>query len=189
MKLTFTLQTAYTGATYVAGPFNISGTTSSGTTYWLATGVTKSQLTTGYEINTTYETLTGGTIASTGTCTTTRSWQITEPTPQTVDLQVYGVDEDSSPANISLYYTINGGVAEYFPTSPFSASCGLYGTIGGLQLNDVVVFGNDQTYPLSGVGSSSCPPLSGTNTTYTHTIGISAGNDYVAFATNKTPLL
>jgi hypothetical protein len=47
----------------------------------LATGVTKSQLTTGYTINTTLETLTGGTISSTGTCTTTQPWYVTAPTP------------------------------------------------------------------------------------------------------------
>ena len=80
MRLTFTLQSAYTGTTYVAGPFNISGTTEAGTTYWLATGVTKTQLTTGHSIDTVYETLTGGTIASTGTCTTTRNWYIISPT-------------------------------------------------------------------------------------------------------------
>ena len=80
MRLTFTLQSAYTGTTYVAGPFNISGTTEAGTTYWLATGVTKTQLTTGHSIDTVYETLTGGTIASTGTCTTTRNWYIIAPT-------------------------------------------------------------------------------------------------------------
>jgi hypothetical protein len=81
MQITFTLSPSYTGATYVAGPFNISGTTSAGTSYWLATGVTKSQLTTGYTINTTYETLTGGTIASTGTCSTTQPWYVTAPSP------------------------------------------------------------------------------------------------------------
>jgi len=86
MRLTFTLQSAYTGTTYVAGPFNISGTTSAGTTYQLATGVTKTQLTTGHSINTVYETLTGGTIASTGTCTTTRSWTIAPPIAATSTL-------------------------------------------------------------------------------------------------------
>lgn len=81
MQITFTLSPSYTGATYVAGPFNISGTTSAGTTYSLATGITKTQLTTGHTINTTYETLTGGTIASTGTCSTTQNWYVTAPTP------------------------------------------------------------------------------------------------------------
>jgi hypothetical protein len=81
MQITFTLSPSYTGATFVAGPFNISGTTSAGTAYWLATGVTKTQLTTGHTINTTLETLTGGTIASTGTCSTTQPWYVTAPTP------------------------------------------------------------------------------------------------------------
>jgi hypothetical protein len=81
MQITFTLSPSYTGSTYVAGPFNISGTTSAGTSYWLATGVTKSQLTTGHTITTAYETLTGGTIASTGTCTTTQPWYVTTPSP------------------------------------------------------------------------------------------------------------
>jgi hypothetical protein len=81
MQITFTLSPSYTGATFVAGPFNISGTTSAGTSYWLVTGVTKSQLTTGHTITTAYETLTGGTIASTGTCSTTQPWYVTAPTP------------------------------------------------------------------------------------------------------------
>ena len=81
MQITFTLSPSYTGATFVAGPFNISGTTSAGTSYWLVTGVTKSQLTTGHTITTPYETLTGGTIASTGTCTTTQPWYVTAPSP------------------------------------------------------------------------------------------------------------
>jgi hypothetical protein len=77
MTLTFTLQSAYTGSTYVAGPFNISGHTSGGADYQLATGITKSQLTTGYSINTVYETITGGTIVSTGTCNTSHTWSLT----------------------------------------------------------------------------------------------------------------
>jgi hypothetical protein len=81
MQITFTLSPSYTGATFVAGPFNISGTTSAGAAHWLATGVTKTQLTTGFTINTTLETLTGGTIASTGTCSTTQPWFVTAPTP------------------------------------------------------------------------------------------------------------
>jgi hypothetical protein len=81
MQITFTLSPSYTGATFVAGPFNISGTTSAGAAHWLATGVTKTQLTTGYTINTTLETLTGGTITSTGTCSTTQPWFVTAPTP------------------------------------------------------------------------------------------------------------
>jgi len=50
MVVTFTLQNQYSGATYVAGPFNISGTTSGNVTTQLATGVTKTQLLTGHTI-------------------------------------------------------------------------------------------------------------------------------------------
>ena len=74
MTITFTLQSIYTGATYVAGPFNISGTTSGNVTYELATNVSKASLTTGYSVNTAYETITGGTICSTGTCTNCIPW-------------------------------------------------------------------------------------------------------------------
>ena len=55
MDITFTLQSTYTGSTYNAGPFNISGTTCEGTEYILATGVTKNQLITGYTVSTIYE--------------------------------------------------------------------------------------------------------------------------------------
>ncbi len=75
MTITFTLNPAFTGATYVAGPYNISGTTCPGNTYLLASGVTKNQLITGHTINTGYENLTGGTIASEGVCAgTTQPW-------------------------------------------------------------------------------------------------------------------
>ena len=74
MNITFTLQSTYTGSTYNAGPFNISGTTCDGTEYILATGVTKNQLITGYTVSTIYETISGGTIASVGDCTTTQNW-------------------------------------------------------------------------------------------------------------------
>jgi hypothetical protein len=80
MRLTFTLQSAYTGSTYVAGPFNISGRTSGGVNYQLSTGVTKTQLTTGHTVDTIYETITGGTIVSTGSCSTSQAWSLT-PTP------------------------------------------------------------------------------------------------------------
>lgn len=78
MTITFTLTVG--SASTDAGPFNISGTTSGNVTYELATGVTKTQLTNGYSVNTIHETITGGTVASTGTCTTTDTWSVT-PTP------------------------------------------------------------------------------------------------------------
>jgi len=83
MNLTFTLQSAYTGATYVAGPFNITGITSDDVAHELATNVTKNELITGYSINTVLETLTGGTIQSTSTCNTSQTWYVgSAPPPQ-----------------------------------------------------------------------------------------------------------
>jgi hypothetical protein len=78
MRITFTITTTSTDV----GPFNISGTTSSNVTYWIATGVTRTQLTNGHPVDTEYETITGGTIASTGNCTDTKPWSVTpNPTP------------------------------------------------------------------------------------------------------------
>jgi hypothetical protein len=88
MVITFTLQAAYSGATYVAGPFNISGTTNTGTVTELATGLTKNQLLTGYTISDINDATTGGTINSTGTCSNSVPWlanPVVEPTPATYD--------------------------------------------------------------------------------------------------------
>ena len=81
MTVTFTL-TAGSSAT-AAGPFNISGTTSGGAsnTVSIATGVTKIQLSTGHTVSSISETITGGTIASTGTCTNTIPWYVIAATP------------------------------------------------------------------------------------------------------------
>ena len=83
MNVTFTL-TAATSGTTAATSFNISGTTSGGTTTELATAVTKSQLTTGHTINSVNDAITGGTIASISpnSCTgVTTTWLIIQPTP------------------------------------------------------------------------------------------------------------
>lgn len=186
MTITFTLQSQYTGATYVAGPFNISGTTSGNTTYELAAGVTKSQLATGYSINTVYETITGGTICSTGDCSNCEPWSIAPPETPSVSLYVQAVDEDSTPQATTLYYTVNGGGAINLTTStPLLNSCNLIGIITGLTLGDVVELSTAETYPMSGTDSGSCPPLSGTATTYQHTVGVSSGSDYVSLAINS----
>ena len=79
MTVTFTLTTSSTAA----GPLNISGTTSGGALndVLIATGVSKAELVAGKEIGSISETITGGTIASTGTCTTTTPWYTTPVTP------------------------------------------------------------------------------------------------------------
>jgi hypothetical protein len=87
MTVTFTL-TGGSSSTD-AGPFNISGTTSGGASNGvsIATGVTKAQLLTGHTVTNVGDTITGGTIASTGTCTTTTTWSVTPtPTPTPIPL-------------------------------------------------------------------------------------------------------
>jgi len=81
MTVTFTLTSGSSGT--AAGPFNISGTTSGGALngVLIATGVLKTELVAGKEIGSISETITGGTIASTGTCTTTTPWTVITATP------------------------------------------------------------------------------------------------------------
>jgi uncharacterized delta-60 repeat protein len=70
MDIKFTLQAQYDGSQYIAGPFNLSGTTDTNVTYELATNISKSVLLTGYTVTTPYN-ITGGTIQSLGSCITT----------------------------------------------------------------------------------------------------------------------
>jgi hypothetical protein len=85
MVITFTLQQAYSGSTYEAGPFNISGVTNSGVITELGSNISKSTLLSGYTANDVDDATTGGTINSTGTCTTSRPWTVSgggaTPTP------------------------------------------------------------------------------------------------------------
>jgi len=137
MRLTFTLQSAYTGATYVAGPFNISGHTSGGADYQLATGVTKTQLTTGYTIDTVYETITGGTIISTGTCSTSQPWSLT-PTPTATPASTFGYSTltgtypFNSNGSAQITITNNSGVTKYLwlhMNSTYTSSGTLTGSV------------------------------------------------------------
>jgi hypothetical protein len=108
MTVTFTL-TAGSSAT-AAGPFNISGTTSGGAsnTVSIATGVTKTQLSTGHTVSSISETITGGTIASTGTCTTTTPWYVVQstptPTPTATPVPLYNVYEICGWTDPALQY-------------------------------------------------------------------------------------
>ena len=75
MVITFTLQAAYSGATYVAGPFDISGTTSGGVTTLLGDNISKASLLTGVTISNINDATTGGTIQSVdGVCSNSVSW-------------------------------------------------------------------------------------------------------------------
>ena len=76
MTITLTLGSAYTGNTNI-GPFTVSGTTDGGSLNGInmTTGsIPRAQLTNGWSYNDATDTITGGTIASTGTCTTSLDW-------------------------------------------------------------------------------------------------------------------
>jgi hypothetical protein len=83
MNVTFTLKAGSSNT--AAGPFNISGTTSGGALNGvsIATAVTKAQLLTGHTVNSVLDTITGGTIASTGTTcpSSTTTWSVITATP------------------------------------------------------------------------------------------------------------
>ena len=79
MFITFTLPSGY--ASTDAGPFNISGITDTSTVVLLASGITKSQLLTGYTVDTAPYTIVSGTVASVGLCTNEVTFEITAPTP------------------------------------------------------------------------------------------------------------
>lgn len=84
MVLIFTLQSIYSGATYVAGPFDISGTTSGGVTTLLSDNVSKATLLNGVTISGVDDATTGGTIQSVdGTCSNSIQWSLTPPVTPT----------------------------------------------------------------------------------------------------------
>jgi hypothetical protein len=80
MVLTFTLKSIYSGTTYVAGPFDISGTTSGGTTTLLGDNISKSSLLAGVTFSNVDDATTGGTIQSVdGICSNSIQWSLTPP--------------------------------------------------------------------------------------------------------------
>lgn len=142
MQITFTLNAGYTGATFVAGPYNISGTTSGGTTYELASGITKSQLTTGHTVNTLQETLTGGTIQSTGTCGTSQEWFVGVAPSNTFGFDLWCSEDNAThPQNSAAYQTLSID-ANDLPGTPTSDT---YIKISGSPNTDYVYRFNQST--------------------------------------------
>ncbi len=132
MVVTFTLRNQYSGATYVAGPFNISGTTSGNVTTELATGVTKAQLLTGHTISGVSDLTTGGTIASTGVCTTTQQWQAypsptPTPTSSTTTPPLYGFFRSNPSSTYNGHCNQNQIISALF-YSTSQTIVGLYGS-------------------------------------------------------------
>jgi hypothetical protein len=64
-----------------SGPYNISGTTSDNVTTEIANNVSKSTLLAGFEVTISDDNITGGTVASVGTCTNSQPW--IKPTGET----------------------------------------------------------------------------------------------------------
>jgi hypothetical protein len=82
MRITLTLKSAYTGNTDI-GPFTVSGTTNGGSLNGvnMTTGsISRVQLTSGWGYDDLNDTITGGTINSSGTCFTGRTWSV-DPSP------------------------------------------------------------------------------------------------------------
>jgi hypothetical protein len=101
MTVTFTLSSLYTGATYVAGPFNIFAVTNTGASTQVGTGITKAQLATGHTISGISDATTGGTVNSTGTCTNSYPWYVAPaPTPTATATQ-----------SSRIYWTLAAGSA------------------------------------------------------------------------------
>jgi hypothetical protein len=79
MNVKFTIPSSYSGT--LADDFNISGTTSGNVTSELASGITLTQLLAGYTITDIDDTITGGTVCSTGVCTNCYPWGAPSATP------------------------------------------------------------------------------------------------------------
>ena len=77
--MAFTVIFTLTSAGTDTGPFNISGTTNTGTVSLIASAVSKSTLLAGYQVTINDDNITGGTVASTGTCTNTQPWLTPDP--------------------------------------------------------------------------------------------------------------
>jgi hypothetical protein len=82
MTITLTLNSG--SVSTAAGPFTVSGTTDGGSLndVNMTTGsISTTQLTSGWSYNDTTDTITGGTINSSGTCITGKTWLVIAATP------------------------------------------------------------------------------------------------------------
>lgn len=154
------------GAGSDTGPFNISGTTNTGTVVLIDSNVPKATLESGYEITITNDNITGGTIQSVGTCTTSQPWE-----KPSMWLTVYGRDVAGSPANLTLTYSINGGGEINVPGytgNALPSSCQSLYIITGLAQGDNVTFSTSTLCRINGAeNTTSCPTSTGSATQYT----------------------
>ena len=135
MVITFTLQPAYSGATYVAGPFNISGTTNTGVTTELASNVSKSTLLAGLEITGIDDNTIGGTIQSIGTCNNSISWFV-GGTASTYTFDLYCTTDATFHPTSNASYTSVSVTASELGVTPTAYQT--YITIGGSPNTDYI---------------------------------------------------
>ena len=138
MVITFTLQSAYSGATYVAGPFDISGTTSGGVTTLLGDNISKADLLTGVTISNIDDSTTGGTIQSVdGVCSNSVQWLASgNPVVDTYSFALYcSTDETLHPMSGATYGTVVFTAAELGITPVIGQT---YVRIGGSPNTDYI---------------------------------------------------
>ena len=150
MTITFTLTSQYSGITQ-SGNYTISGTTSGGTLngVFIASGITRAQLTTGYTATGISDSITGGTITSTGSesggvCTNQIFWEVGTGTVSGGTVRL-----------ISQVTYINIASGDVITISN-DTSGGTTNTI--TSINGVTVYGNNRFYVDS---------VSGTTVTFT----------------------
>lgn len=165
------------GAGSDTGPFDISGTTNLGVTTLIQSGITKSTLEAGYEVTISDDNITGGTVASVGTCTNSQPW-----VKPTLSLAVYARDTGSNfPIMI---YKINNGSNINIPNS-INGTCSNIYTITGLTPGDTVTIAATNSCVISGAeNTTSCPVQSGNSISYTTTIN-TPSPDTVAVTINS----
>jgi hypothetical protein len=89
-------------------------------------------------------------------------------------LEIYANDVDATPSTLTLFYSVNGGGNINIPGATgtqLPGTCTFIYTITGLTELDSVVFGTSIACVMNGnAPSPSCPPSSGSATTYTYVI-------------------
>jgi hypothetical protein len=170
------------GAGSDTGPFNISGTTNTGTVVLIQSNVAKATLEGGYEVTISNDNITGGTIQSVGTCTTSQPW-----VKPSMWLSVYARDVNAGAATLTYAVSsdgINYGLPEQI-SGTIPSTCQNVYTITGLVQGDYVKFGTTNSHVMSGSdNTTSCPTQSGNAVEYVTTIN-TPSPDSVAITINS----
>ena len=182
--MAFTVIFTLTSAGTDTGPFNISGTTNTGTVSLIASAVSKSTLLAGYQVTINDDNITGGTVASTGTCTNTQPWLKPNPgatptptaTPTvtgtpTVTIYTYYLtsflskdDNDSSGDPDFFDFCVNPG---------YTTGTAVYTTISvvDLLLNVTLYTNNTLTTPFTSLGTNGYYAVAASSGVNTYTAG------------------